>query len=173
MSNVESRLDALEVRVSALEKGPIELPNDIYTDGACSGNPGPGGWAFVDLHTKTYVGGYDEKTTNNRMELMAVVRALATANRVNCKIISDSRYVVDCVNKKWYLAWQKNGWKTTKNTAVKNIDLWTVLIASIERLAPSFVWTRGHQKGERWNNFSDRLAGQCLAKRRQASGSIE
>ncbi|HAF17100.1 MAG TPA: ribonuclease HI, partial [Peptococcaceae bacterium] len=103
----------------------------IYTDGACSGNPGPGGWAAVLLYNehKKEISGREESTTNNRMELMAVIQALKQL-KTPCKVnlYSDSAYIINAFQKKWLEKWQRNGWKTAGKEPVANRDLWEELL---------------------------------------------
>ncbi len=138
----------------------------IYTDGAARGNPnGPGGYGavleYLDknevLHTKELSAGY-QKTTNNRMELMAVIRALECLNRP-CEIdlYSDSKYVVDAFNQRWIESWQKKGWKKSDNKPVKNIDLWKKLLSLKQPHAIRFHWVKGHD-GHPQNERCDVLA---------------
>lgn len=138
---------------------------EIYTDGACSGNPGKGGYGVV-LRYKTQGGEYVtkelsegfEKTTNNRMELLASVVALETL-KVPCKVTltSDSKYLIDAIEKKWLDGWQKNNWKTASKKPVKNIDLWKRLIDAMERHEIKYVWVKGHN-GHEFNEICDKLA---------------
>ena len=125
----------------------------IYTDGAARGNPnGPGGYGavleYVDakggLHTKEISAGY-KKTTNNRMELMGLIRALECLNGP-CEIdlYSDSKYVVDAFNQKWVESWLKKGWRKSDNKPVKNVDLWKKLLALKEPHMIRFHWVKGH-----------------------------
>ena len=110
----------------------------IYTDGACSGNPGPGGWAYIICQDEEILqksGGGNGATTNNRMELMAVVKALEKIaeikeekNMVVFQILSDSAYVINAINKHWLGCWKSNGWRTSKGDEVKNSDLWKELL---------------------------------------------
>ncbi len=132
----------------------------IYTDGACSGNPGPGGWGAIlkyGRHEKELSGG-EESTTNNRMELTAVISALELLKEP-CKVelYSDSRYVVDAVNLGWIKAWQAKGWKRSKNEEVKNPDLWERLLPLLEKHNVSFIWVKGHAETE-YNNRCDEMA---------------
>ena len=132
----------------------------IYTDGACSGNPGPGGWGAIlkyGRHEKELSGG-EESTTNNRMELTAVISALELLKEP-CKVelYSDSRYVVDAVNLGWIKAWQAKGWKRSKNEGVKNPDLWERLLPLLEKHNVSFIWVKGHAETE-YNNRCDEMA---------------
>lgn len=138
----------------------------IYTDGAARGNPdGPGGYGTVleyidtkgELHTKEISQGY-KKTTNNRMELMAVIAGLEALNR-SCEVFlySDSKYVVDAFNQHWIDGWLKKGWKRGKNEPVKNVDLWKRLLAAKEKHQVKFIWVRGHD-GHPQNERCDELA---------------
>lgn len=119
----------------------------IYTDGACSGNPGAGGWAAVLAYggkTKE-ISGFEPQTTNNRMELRAVIEALAAVKLgFACEIYSDSAYVVNAVNNKWLTSWQQNEWRTADNKPVKNMDLWQQLAQELNRRTISFVKVKGH-----------------------------
>lgn len=132
----------------------------IYTDGACSGNPGPGGWAAVLLYNekKLDLSGYEEETTNNRMELTAVIRALE-ALKMPCSVnlYSDSSYVVNAFNKKWLLSWQRNNWLKSDKKPVENQDLWKALLPLTERHAVRFHLVKGHSDNE-FNNLCDKLA---------------
>lgn len=138
----------------------------IYTDGAARGNPdGPGGYGTVleyidkkgELHVKELSKGY-EKTTNNRMELMAVIAGLEALNRP-CKVslYSDSKYVVDAFNQHWIDGWIKKDWKRGKNEPVKNIDLWKRLLKAKEPHKVTFNWVKGHD-GHPQNERCDELA---------------
>ena len=132
----------------------------IYTDGACSGNPGPGGWGAVlryGKHEKELSGG-EESTTNNRMELTAVITALELLTEP-CRVTltSDSRYVVDAVEKGWIYGWQKKNWMQQGGTQRPNADLWKRLLPLLARHEVTFVWVRGHQ-GHPENERCDRLA---------------
>lgn len=138
----------------------------IYTDGSARGNPdGPGGYGtviqFVDdkgvMHEKEYSAGY-KKTTNNRMELMAVIVGLEALNRP-CKveIISDSKYVTDAFNQHWIEGWQKRGWKNSQKQPVKNPDLWKRLLAAMESHEVTYTWVKGHN-GHPLNERCDELA---------------
>ncbi len=141
----------------------------IYTDGACSGNPGPGGWAAVLMygnHAKE-ISGYDKNTTNNRMELQAAIEALKQLKEpCRVKLHSDSAYLVNCIQQKWYEKWRKNGWKNSKNQAVENQDLWEELLQLLEEHEVEFVKVKGHADNK-WNNRCDELA---VAASRKAAG---
>lgn len=138
----------------------------IYTDGAARGNPdGPGGYGavleYVDtkgqLHTKELSQGY-KKTTNNRMELMAVIAALEALNRpCSVELYSDSKYVVDAFNQNWIGGWLKKGWKRGRNEPVKNVDLWKRLLQAKEPHQVRFIWVKGHD-GHPQNERCDTLA---------------
>jgi ribonuclease HI len=137
----------------------------IYTDGACSGNPGPGGWGAVlryeisgVLHEKELFGGEIE-TTNNRMELCAVIEAL-TALKRPCTVLlfTDSQYVMKGVQE-WMPAWKARGWRTAQKTDVKNRDLWELLDAALQRHQVRWTWVKGHA-GNQLNERADTLARQ-------------
>lgn len=132
---------------------------EIFTDGACKGNPGPGGWGAViryGKHEKELSGG-ESNTTNNRMELMAAIEALNALTRP-CQVIlsTDSNYVKDGITK-WIFGWQKNGWKTADRKPVKNADLWQALLAAVRRHRVEWRWVRGHA-GHPENERADQLA---------------
>ena len=133
----------------------------IYTDGACSGNPGPGGWGAVILfeNEKQLISGNEHPTTNNRMELKAVVEALKIALQFSKKIdiYSDSAYVVNTIKNKWYKNWSLNGWKTVKKEDVKNKDLWVELIELLGHHPINLVKVKGHS-GDKNNELVDKLA---------------
>ncbi|MGF7146581.1 ribonuclease HI [Sphingomonas zeicaulis] len=132
---------------------------EIATDGACKGNPGPGGWGAVirfGPHEKDISGG-DPATTNNRMELMAAIRALETLNRpCRVKLSTDSRYVMDGLTK-WIAGWRRNGWKTADRKPVKNADLWQALLAAAAPHRIDWTWVKGHA-GHPDNERADKLA---------------
>jgi ribonuclease HI len=132
---------------------------DIFTDGACKGNPGPGGWGAV-IRSKTgekEISGGEPLTTNNRMEMMAAVEALNALTRP-CKVTlhTDSKYVMDGITK-WVIGWQKNGWKTADRKPVKNAEIWQALLAATARHQISWKWVKGHA-GHPENERADRLA---------------
>lgn len=132
----------------------------IYTDGACSGNPGPGGYGAVmhfGEHRKELSGGF-RKTTNNRMELLAVIEGLRTLKRpCAVTVFSDSKYIVDAVNKGWARRWQANGWKRNRNDRALNPDLWARLLNLIDAHDVCFRWVKGHT-GNPGNARADALA---------------
>lgn len=142
----------------------------IFTDGACSENPGPGGWAYI-INTpekcKSFAG-CEKLTTNNRMELTAVVKSLEeiikmkNATKSSFELYSDSAYVINSINNKWIKTWQKNGWKTTKREDVKNKDLWCQILILQEALSDmniniKFIKIKGHS-GNTFNELVDKLA---------------
>jgi len=134
-------------------------PVDIFTDGACKGNPGKGGWGALlrtDGHEKE-LSGSDPATTNNRMEMTAVLRALQ-ALRSPCavRLHTDSRYVIDGMTK-WMFGWQKKGWKTADNKPVKNEDLWRALVEAARAHKIEWIWVKGHD-GHVENERVDKLA---------------
>ncbi len=132
---------------------------DIFTDGACSGNPGPGGWAAI-LRAggrERELSGGESATTNNRMELMAVIRGLgALTQPAFVTVHTDSRYVLDGATQ-WLRRWKANGWKTADKAPVKNEDLWRLLDAEIARHDTRWIWVRGHD-GHAENERADALA---------------
>jgi len=132
----------------------------IYTDGACSGNPGPGGWGAILMygdHCKELSGGEPE-TTNNRMELTAVIESLRKLNQpCEVSIYSDSAYVVNCFKQGWYERWQTNGWRNAKNQPVENQDLWQQLLLLMKEHKVIYHKVKGHSDNQ-WNNRCDELA---------------
>lgn len=135
----------------------------IYTDGACSGNPGPGGWGVVLRYgdaVKELHGG-EKVTTNNRMELMAAITALESLTRpVPVEMYTDSKYVLDGITK-WIPGWKRNGWMTSTRKPVKNVDLWQRLDAAIQRHQINWHWVKGHN-GDPGNERADELARQAI-----------
>ncbi|MEG6568233.1 ribonuclease HI [Thermoanaerobacterium thermosaccharolyticum] len=139
---------------------------DIYTDGACSGNPGPGGWGAVLIYNdiKKEISGYEENTTNNRMELTAVIKALSLLKR-SCKInlYSDSSYLINAFNQKWIENWQKRGWLKSDKTPVENKDLWLKLLDLSSCHDIKWIKVKGHSDNE-YNNRCDKLATDEIRK---------
>lgn len=142
-----------------------KLNVEIYTDGACSGNPGRGGFGCI-LRYKDTTGKYHEKeltqgyenTTNNRMELMAVIIGLEALKKpCSVDIYSDSKYFVDAFEQKWIDNWQKNNWKTAGKKPVKNVDLWHRLLIAMKPHDVKLIWVKGHN-GHEFNERCDRLA---------------
>ena len=132
----------------------------IYTDGACSGNPGCGGWGAVLVYgeKEKELSGAEAETTNNRMELTAVIMALkALKEPCDVELTTDSKYVCDAVNKGWVYSWRKNGWRKADKKPALNVDLWEQLLELLEAHSVSFVWVKGHN-GHPYNERCDRLA---------------
>ncbi|MCQ2450023.1 MAG: ribonuclease HI [Clostridia bacterium] len=132
----------------------------LFTDGACSGNPGPGGWGAIlryGEHEKELSGGEPE-TTNNRMELTAVIEGLSALKEpCDVHLVTDSKYVVDAVLKGWVYSWQKNGWRKADKKPALNVDLWEKLLHQLDRHSVNFEWVKGHA-GHPENERCDALA---------------
>ena len=132
----------------------------IYTDGACSGNPGAGGWGAILCYKgieKEFSGG-ENRTTNNRMELTGIISALeALKEPCHVELYSDSQYVVNSINKGWVRRWREKGWMRNKREKALNSDLWQQLMDLCEKHDVVFHWVRGHSENE-WNNRCDELA---------------
>lgn len=143
----------------------MNIPNvEIYTDGACSGNPGVGGWASVLLYEqhKKELHGNDKETTNNRMELTAVIEALKALKRpCNVTLYSDSKYVIDSINKDWVYKWEANNWIKSDRKPALNTDLWKELLTLLEVHRVKFVWVKGHN-GNEYNERCDELAVKAI-----------
>ena len=139
---------------------------EIYTDGACSGNPGPGGWGAVlryGSHEKELFGGESAKTTNNRMELMAAIQALESLTKpVKVRLHSDSTYLRNGISK-WLPNWKRNGWRTADKQPVKNADLWQRLDAAAASHEVDWRWVKGHA-GNAGNERADSLANRGMAE---------
>lgn len=132
----------------------------MYTDGACSGNPGPGGWGSILMYkdTKKEISGYKANTTNNVMEITAVIEGLKLL-KYSCEveIYSDSAYVVNAFNNKWIEVWQKHNWVNSNKEPVKNRELWEQLIELVNKHQVKFIKVKGHSDNE-YNNRCDELA---------------
>jgi len=138
----------------------------IFTDGACSGNPGPGGYGTIlkfGPHEREISGAYDN-TTNNRMELMAVIKGLECLTEP-CRVTlsSDSRYLVDAMTKGWVVKWRSRNWMRTGSERAKNVDLWEKILALAGRHQVKWVWVKGHADN-RYNNRCDQLAVEAIKK---------
>ncbi|MCH5321807.1 MAG: ribonuclease HI [Eubacterium sp.] len=133
---------------------------DIYTDGACSGNPGKGGWAAILVYknNEKEIFGGSHDTTNNRMELTAVIEALRQLKEP-CRVTltTDSKYVCDAVTKGWVYSWKNNGWRKADKKPALNVDLWEELLPLLEKHEVTFNWVRGHN-GHPYNERCDKLA---------------
>ena len=133
----------------------------IYTDGACQGNPGPGGWGaiLVCKGVEKEISGYSSDTTNNRMEIMAVIEALKCLKRP-CEVVitTDSKYVCDSINKNWAISWRRHNWIKSDGSPAKNSELWDELLKLLQKqINYKFVWVKGHN-GHKYNERCDRLA---------------
>jgi ribonuclease HI len=141
----------------------MSKPVEIFTDGACKGNPGPGGWGALlryGGHEKQLCGG-ETLTTNNRMELMAVIEGLrALKRRSSVKITTDSQYVKNGITQ-WIHGWKRNGWKTAAKKPVKNVDLWQALEAEVAKHEVKWHWIKGHS-GHPENELADQLANRGI-----------
>lgn len=140
----------------------------IYTDGACSGNPGPGGWAWI-RPDGPFAAGPDPDTTNQRMELAAVLEGLRATDGP-AHVISDSTYVVNCFRDRWWEGWLRRDWKNSQKKPVANRDLWEPLIEVVRSGDVTFEWVKGHA-GDRWNDLADRLAVEAAFTQQPRSGS--
>ncbi len=133
---------------------------EIYTDGACSGNPGPGGWAaiiIVNDQVKEMISGSEKNTTNNKMELLAPIKAIQKfKKKSDILIYTDSTYVKDGITT-WIKKWEKNGWKTASKKTVKNIELWKKLKNLSSRHSIKWIWVKGHAQ-DKYNNLVDEIA---------------
>jgi ribonuclease HI len=150
---------------------PQDQAVQIYTDGACSGNPGPGGWGAVLIygdHAKE-LSGYEPQTTNQRMEIKAAVEALKALKVVNWTITlySDSAYLVNAYNQKWLEKWQRNGWFNSKKEEVANQDIWQELLLYLPRNTVRIVKVKGHS-GDQLNERCDQLAREAIHAGRKA-----
>ena len=132
----------------------------IFTDGACSGNPGPGGWGAILRYgqIEKHMSGGEKMTTNNRMELTAVIRALS-ALKEKCHVVltTDSKYVCDGINKGWAASWKKNGWRKSDKKPALNPELWDELLTLTEKHEVEFIWVKGHN-GHHENEICDKMA---------------
>jgi ribonuclease HI len=141
---------------------------EIFTDGACSGNPGPGGWGAILRYgdVEKELSGGEAQTTNNRMEMMAAIRALEALTKPSrVKLHTDSQYVKDGITK-WLPQWEARGWKTADKKPVKNVDLWQRLQAAIKPHEVEFIWVKGHS-GHPENERADQLAVAAIEQFRQ------
>ena len=147
----------------------------LITDGACSGNPGPGGWAALMRynHHEKHIAGGNPHTTNNQMEMTAIIEGLRMfKERVEVLIITDSRYVIDGFEKGWIDSWKSNDWRTSANKPVKNKELWIDLENEIKRHKVTFMWVKGHN-GHEDNEFVDKLAREQAEKFQKPLGKLD
>ena len=138
----------------------------IYTDGACSGNPGKGGWGAILIYTKEkqYISGSKQLTTNNQMELIATIEALkAILKPSNIALYTDSQYVKNGITS-WIFNWKKNGWKTANKKPVANKDLWIELEKYVDFHSVNWFWVKGHS-GNHYNEIADKLAVKAMNER--------
>ena len=138
----------------------------IYTDGACKGNPGEGGWgAFIEYsNEKVKLYGYEKDTTNNRMEIIAAIEALRSINaQSNIIIYTDSKYLMNGINT-WIHGWKKNNWKTSSNKNVKNVDLWKIIDELNSNHSIEWIWVKGHS-GNPGNEMADELANFAITSK--------
>jgi ribonuclease HI len=145
---------------------------EIFTDGACRGNPGPGGWAAILRYrgVEKELSGYDPGTTNNRMEMMAAIAGLEALKRpCRVRLYSDSQYLRDGITK-WISGWKRRGWLTADKHPVKNVDLWQRLDLAAARHVVTWEWVRGHA-GHPENERADALARACIAEAVRHSGA--
>ena len=136
----------------------------LYTDGACSGNPGPGGYGAILIYNgkEKEISGGEKNTTNNKMEMMAVIKALEVLKeKCDVEVYSDSAYVVNSINNKWVYSWKKNNWIKSDKTKAKNIELWEELIRLIPFHNVKFIKVKGHADNE-YNNRCDELARNAI-----------
>ncbi|MCR4784660.1 MAG: ribonuclease HI [bacterium] len=146
----------------------------LYTDGSCSRNPGPGGWAAVLIHIPTgkqlHLSGGEPKTTNNRMEITAILSAVQELKRPSSlTIFTDSMYVVNAFKSGWLTKWQRNGWRTLQGKAVENIDLWQALLKALEPHRVEWQHVRGHA-GTYYNELCDQMARLETAEQQNRAG---
>ncbi|TVR56476.1 MAG: ribonuclease HI [Spirochaetaceae bacterium] len=141
---------------------------DVYTDGGCHGNPGPGGWAYVVLNGNSTITGSGGRisTTNNQMELTAVIEALSFVTeqyeKTSVRVHTDSEYVKNGITS-WINTWKRNGWKTAARKPVKNQELWVTLDERVKNLSVEWEWVRGHS-GNTYNEQCDRLVQEAIAR---------
>ena len=163
MEKCKARADELGAEKPAKKNNFSDIV--IYTDGACSGNPGPGGWGVILMYKghKKELSGAENDTTNNRMELTAIIKGLE-ALKEPCKVTlySDSAYSLNPFLQGWISAWQLSGWKKADNKAVQNVDLWERLVDLTKKHTVEFVWVKGHADNE-FNNRCDELARQAIS----------
>jgi ribonuclease HI len=162
-----SLFDVVEPEDRRVDDRPSSAaPIVVYTDGACSGNPGPGGWAWAVAPAGEPSGaGGEHDTTNQRMELRAVLealRTLASAGR-QVVVVSDSTYVVNCFRDGWWRTWKRNGWRNSQRRPVANVDLWEPLVEIATANAVEFRWVKGHS-GDPLNDLVDRLAVEAAGR---------
>jgi len=159
-----------DIRTKLGPRGPHIVTTTVYTDGACVGNPGPGGWGWA-VPEGAHASGADPQTTNQRMEIRAALEAVL-ALPGPLLIVSDSKYVVQCFSDRWYAKWESNGWKTSNRTPVLNQDLWRPLVDAFHEREGEiqFRWVKGHS-GDVMNDVVDRLATEAARRQVGRSGA--
>ncbi len=142
---------------------------EVYTDGACSGNPGPGGWGAILRYggVEKELAGYNRETTNNRMELTAAIKGLE-ALKEPCRVVlyTDSQYLAKAINQGWLKSWKKNSWKKSDKKPVLNVELWKQLDSQLTRHTVTIHWVKGHAQNK-YNNRCDALATGQIAQNRR------
>jgi ribonuclease HI len=141
----------------------------VYTDGACLGNPGPGGWAWA-VEDGTFASGAEAHTTNQRMEVQAVAEGLRALGGP-VVVVSDSAYVVRCFNDRWWVGWERRAWRNAKGQPVANQDLWRPLLEMVRARQVRFEWVKGHA-GDPLNTFVDALANEAARTQQGRQGSF-
>lgn len=147
---------------------------DLYTDGACSKNPGPGGWGVVLIYNKTekQLSGFEKDTTNNKMELMAVIKGLSQLKEpCEVTVYTDSAYVFNAFDKNWIQNWQANGWKNSQKELVQNKDLWLELLKLVNTHKVLWQKVKGHTDNK-YNNICDKLATDEIKKYQKSLNNI-
>jgi ribonuclease HI len=146
------------------------VPTIVYTDGACLGNPGPGGWAWAEPGGGPYASGAEPHTTNQRMEIRAAFEAVRAHPDGVLQIVSDSTYVVNCFRDRWWAGWQRRGWVNSARKPVKNRDLWEPFVDEVNRRGDvRFSWVKGHS-GHPMNDLVDMLAVEAAQTQRGRTG---
>jgi ribonuclease HI len=151
------------------EPMPVPTATVVYTDGACLGNPGPGGWAWA-VPRGRYASGAKARTTNQRMEITAVLEA-AKALEGPLEVVSDSTYVINCFRNRWWEGWLQKNWTNSQKRPVVNRDLWEPLIAIVRQRDITFRWVRGHS-GDPMNELVDQLAGEAARTQQGRQGVV-
>lgn len=167
MKAVSERIGANTAAIFACQD-PGVTRTRVYTDGACSGNPGPGGWAWI-VPDGSFAAGGEDPSTNQRMELTAVIEAVRALDGP-LEIISDSTYVVNCFRDRWWEGWLKRGWVNSQRKPVANRDLWEPLIGMYRERDLVFRWVKAHD-GDHWNELADRLAVEAASTQESRRGN--
>jgi ribonuclease HI len=154
-----------------VDQEPMSVPaaTVVYTDGACAGNPGPGGWAWA-VPRGRYVMGAKARTTNQRMEITAVLEA-AKALDGPLQVVSDSTYVINCFRDRWWEGWLRKSWTNSQKRPVVNRDLWEPLIEIVRQRDITFRWVKGHS-GDPMNELVDQLAGEAARTQQGRQGVV-